>query len=63
MERSGAVEVFVPFSGQWIDGYELVDETAADDGAPGVWVRRQSDGSLLPEALDADRVRPAPPER
>jgi hypothetical protein len=58
MGRFDEVEIYVPFSGQWVDGYELADAASQRD-ADTFWVRRQSDGTVLPEALSADRIRPA----
>ena len=58
MARADEVEIFVPFSGQWVDGYELADQAPA--GSPDAyWIRRQSDGEVLPEVVPADRIRPA----
>ena len=56
MGQYDEVEIFVPFSNQWVDGYELADPAPQNDA---FWVRRQSDGAVLPEAVAADRIRPA----
>lgn len=58
MARVDEVEIFVPFSGQWVDGYELADQ-GPPDTPDAFWVRRQSDGVVLPEVVSADRIRPA----
>ena len=58
MGQFDEVEIYVPFSGQWVDGYELAD-AAPQQEADAFWVRRQSDGSVLPEVVSADRIRPA----
>jgi hypothetical protein len=56
--QADEVEIFVPFSGQWVDGYELADQGPAE--APDAyWIRRQSDGVVLPEVVPATRIRPA----
>jgi anti-sigma B factor antagonist len=57
MVRTVAVEVFVPFTGRWVDGYDIAASTTVG-GSTAYWVRRRSDGHLLPEALEAERVRP-----
>ena len=58
MAHADEVEIFVPFSGQWVDGYELADQ-GPPDSPDAYWVRRQSDGVVLPEVVSADRIRPA----
>lgn len=55
MERVDEVEVFVPFTGRWVGGYELAART--EDG--GYVVRRAYDGTVLPTPLPAERVRAA----
>ena len=59
MGQFDEVEIFVPFSGQWVDGYELADAAPQARDGDAFWVRRQSDGAVLPEAVAADRIRPA----
>lgn len=53
------VEVFVPYDRHWVAGFELADVVQSDDGDSLFRLRRRSDGTLLPVAMPADRVRPA----
>jgi hypothetical protein len=55
MGRLDEVEVYETYTNRWVGGFELADREP-DGGA--VWIRR-TDGSVLPEAIAADRVRPA----
>lgn len=48
-----AVEVRNRFDGRWSKGFEVA--SVDDDGA--VWVRRVSDGQVLPVPMAADDVR------
>ncbi len=50
------VEVYETFSQRWVGGYEVADRADTDDA---YWVRRQTDGSVLPATISADRIRPA----
>lgn len=51
------VEIYVPFSDRWVGGYEVAEKAGQETDA--FWVRRQSDGEVLPGQLPADRIRPA----
>lgn len=55
MEGVDEVEVFVPFTGRWVGGYELA--VRSEDG--GFFLRRAYDGTVLPTPLPAERVRVA----
>ena len=60
------VEVFVPYERCWVSGFELAAVETKADGGTCYHLRRQSDGSVLPEPMAPDRVRPAhsaPPAR
>jgi hypothetical protein len=48
------VEVFVDFSARWVAGFEV-----ADIGDSGLWLRRDSDGQILPGELTREVVRRA----
>jgi hypothetical protein len=51
---SGAsVEVLVRYQHHWAPGFEVV--SVDDDG---YWLRRRSDGAMLPVAFADDEVRP-----
>ena len=53
---SGAhVEVLVRYQNHWARGFEVV---AVDDD--GYWLRRRSDGDILPVAFADDEIRPTP---
>jgi len=52
------VEVLTTFENRWIGGYE-VSATARQGGEDTFRVRRQSDGTELPDHLPANRIRPA----
>ena len=54
-ERNDDVEVRTRFDGEWVPGYEVVDD---DTPTPRVKVRRRSDGRVLPETFAPDEVRP-----
>jgi hypothetical protein len=61
MGRLDEVEVYETYTNRWVGGFEIADRDA-DGGA--VWIRR-TDGSVLPEAIASERVRPvtvAPPD-
>jgi hypothetical protein len=53
------VEVFIPYNGVWSAGFEVADTQTGPTGEPEFRLRRQSDGSVLPTLLPADRIRPA----
>jgi hypothetical protein len=51
---SGAsVEVLVRYQHHWAPGFEVV--SVDDDG---YWLRRRSDGAMLPVAFADDEIRP-----
>jgi hypothetical protein len=47
------VEVRSRFIGTWSRGFEI-----ADNRESGYWIKRLSDGSVLPDAFDPSDVRP-----
>jgi hypothetical protein len=58
MGRYDEVEVYVPFEGRWVPGFE-VPAAERERGESMFRVRRQADGTELPVRLDATRIRPA----
>jgi hypothetical protein len=58
MNRCSEVEVRNSLGG-WSRGFEVADEEDAPTGQPMFWLRRQSDGAVLPRPVDASRIRPA----
>jgi hypothetical protein len=55
LAAGSVVEVRRRFDGAWAGGFEV---SKSDDG--GYWLRRVSDGSVLPVEFAPDDVRPAP---
>ena len=49
------VEVWSSFEGTWVAGFEVAGADA--DGEPRYLIRRRSDGVILPERFDGDRIR------
>ena len=45
--------------GDWSGGFEVADAEQTPTGQEMFWLRRQSDGAVLPSPFDADRIRPA----
>jgi hypothetical protein len=58
MEVGVRVEVHTRFNNTWVPGFEV----AAVVGS-GYWVRRSSDGTVLPNVTGASDLRPVPPDR
>ena len=56
MGRFDGVEVYETYSQRWVGGFEVAER--ANDG-DAYWVRRQADGTVLPDLIAADRIRPA----
>ena len=55
LATGSTVEVRRRFDGAWTGGFEI---SASDD--QGYWLRRASDGSVLPVEFAPDDVRPCP---
>jgi len=53
MDIGQPVEVYTAFVDAWASGFEIADVVPE-----GYWVRRQSDGSLLPDPTSDIHVRP-----
>jgi hypothetical protein len=56
IEPGSPIEVWSPFSGEWSHGFRI---ERVEEGA--VFLRRVSDGQLLPVGLPLDRVRVSVP--
>jgi hypothetical protein len=52
LARGAEVEVRVRYRGHWASGFEVV--SVDDDG---YWLRRRSDGAILPVAFADDEIR------
>ena len=54
------MEVHLRFDGRWVAGFEMAEERG-DGPDRQVWLRRRSDGAMLPDPFPAVDVRPVTP--
>lgn len=50
------VEVHLRFDGRWVTGFEMAGTTGSGDDRQ-VWIRRRSDGTVLPDPFPSVDVR------
>ncbi len=56
MQPGAEVEVQSRFNGSWVRGFEVV-EVRSQEQPDSVLIRRRSDGAVLPELFNPERVR------
>lgn len=57
MDAGQQVEVRSRFEGRWVTGFAVARMANGPDGAPQVWVRRESDGTQIPVPFGVADVR------
>ncbi|GAC1597749.1 MAG: hypothetical protein NVS3B21_22590 [Acidimicrobiales bacterium] len=57
MNAGQQVEVRSRFEGRWVTGFAVARVANGPDGAPQVWVRRESDGTQIPVPFGVADVR------
>ncbi|GAC1603578.1 MAG: hypothetical protein NVS3B21_32240 [Acidimicrobiales bacterium] len=57
MDAGQQVEVRSRFEGRWVGGFAVSRVASGPDGAPQVWVKRESDGSQIPVPFGEGDVR------